>query len=290
MSRFSQSEAESLGWVFVHDSAEEEVITSETQGISRLKPASVRAEKSLGGVGMINEEAESMGLLLERIHAYEEGQKARQIVQTPVAINEDNIPTIHLPAGDDHVNEGEDTGIPIRTVTLPSGERITEEELVSRSKQDALLLDGKMVFTGPLASIIEAEEERATASAEAENERGNAEDDLGDRESIFIDKSQTVTDLPGGATGSSLVVLEGEDPDTISESRQESKAIEENEKSLAAVLPVGEQAQAEAEAEEQPVDATTEPPEGEVFTESSTEATKPDVEEPIVQEDGGEPA
>lgn len=249
MSRFSQSEAESLGWRFAHSSEERREAVE--RGRIQITPASVRAEKNLSGVGMINEEAETIGLLLERIAAYEAHLKQKQIVQTPVAVNEGEIPTIILPAGDEPGDTvGEDTGIPIRTVTLPGGERITEEELTARSKQDALVIDGKMVFTGPRPAMTEAEEERAAASAQAENDRVDGVDDLGRRESIFIDRSQTVTDLPGGATGSAFVVLEGEDPDTISESRQEAKADDEANKPLVAALPVAEQAQADAEAEE----------------------------------------
>lgn len=68
MSRFSKAEAERRGWAFVSDV--KEVVTDLGDGLQRVKAASLRAEKYVDG-SRINEEAESIGKLLERIHAYE---------------------------------------------------------------------------------------------------------------------------------------------------------------------------------------------------------------------------
>src|SRR4051812_35827222 len=66
MSRFSKSDAKKRGWAFVHDSDEEHVVTSDTQGERRIQPASKRAEKTINGVN-VSIEAETDGKLLERI-------------------------------------------------------------------------------------------------------------------------------------------------------------------------------------------------------------------------------
>lgn len=76
MSRFSKAQAEKAGWVFVHEQEEREsALGGGQQGLRQTLPASYRAEKyvetAVGGETLINEEAETMGLLLERINAYE---------------------------------------------------------------------------------------------------------------------------------------------------------------------------------------------------------------------------
>lgn len=68
MSRFSKAEAEAAGWSFAHEQVENVDILGD--GISRTKPASLRAEKYQDGK-IINEEADSIGKLLERIALYE---------------------------------------------------------------------------------------------------------------------------------------------------------------------------------------------------------------------------
>lgn len=76
MSRFSKAQAEKAGWVFVHEQDEREsALGGGQQGLRQTLPASYRAEKyvetAVGGETLINEEADSIGLLLERINAYE---------------------------------------------------------------------------------------------------------------------------------------------------------------------------------------------------------------------------
>jgi hypothetical protein len=67
---FTKKQAEDLGWSFVHE--QPEVVEDLGDGISRLTPASFRAEKLLSG-HTLNEEAESFEKLLERISLYEAG-------------------------------------------------------------------------------------------------------------------------------------------------------------------------------------------------------------------------
>jgi hypothetical protein len=70
--RFTKAKAEKAGWAFFHDSPAETVVTDDG---TQHTPASVKAEKFVRIVGrppqITTEEAESMRLLLERIHAYE---------------------------------------------------------------------------------------------------------------------------------------------------------------------------------------------------------------------------
>jgi hypothetical protein len=68
MSRFSKAEAERLGWEFVHK--QDEIVEDLGDGITRTTPAVLRAEKRIG-TSLINETAETIGKLLERIHLYE---------------------------------------------------------------------------------------------------------------------------------------------------------------------------------------------------------------------------
>lgn len=71
MSRFSKAEAEAAGWSFAHNDPGR--VDDLGDGISRTIPPSVRAEKYVDGK-LINESAETMGKLLERIFLYEQGR------------------------------------------------------------------------------------------------------------------------------------------------------------------------------------------------------------------------
>jgi pyruvate/2-oxoglutarate dehydrogenase complex dihydrolipoamide acyltransferase (E2) component len=250
MSRFSRAEAEAKGWRFAHSSEEEVTITSETQGETRVRPASVRAEKTLSGGGMINEEAETMGKLLERIHSYEEQLERKNIEQTAVPVNvEEEAPA------------DPDTDLPIRHVILPSGEKITDAELSARGRVDAIVTEsGEQIFTGPERTVAEIDAAKQAVSRDAEDERTAAEEIP--HEQIAIDDSQTVVDLPGGATGSVLVVREGEDVNEVQDRRIAEKTEAEESKSLVAPVPEAESEQDESgedpedDDEEEEVDAT----------------------------------
>lgn len=73
MSRFSKAEAEARGWSFFHSQDEETVNLG--NGVTRTKPASLRAERYVSRPGqanqLVSEEAETIGKLLERINHYE---------------------------------------------------------------------------------------------------------------------------------------------------------------------------------------------------------------------------
>jgi hypothetical protein len=71
----TRSEAEEAGWVFVHESEATTETTSATQGEQCITAASCRAEKALVRPGrltqLVNEQAETEELLLERIELFE---------------------------------------------------------------------------------------------------------------------------------------------------------------------------------------------------------------------------
>jgi pyruvate/2-oxoglutarate dehydrogenase complex dihydrolipoamide acyltransferase (E2) component len=68
MSRFSRKAAEELGWSKVHERKEEVV----GEGLNkRVLPAEVRYRKVLNGVKVVEQTAETEGLVLEKINQYE---------------------------------------------------------------------------------------------------------------------------------------------------------------------------------------------------------------------------
>lgn len=82
MSRFSKADAEALGWSFYHKSDEVVLRDGDNElGISKKVPASLRAEKMIDLPGSdlfrTTEEAPTIGLLLERIAAFEAHLEAR---------------------------------------------------------------------------------------------------------------------------------------------------------------------------------------------------------------------
>jgi len=218
MSRFSKKEAKQRGWQFVHETEEQRVPTNDA-GEYRVIPASIRAEKHLPDGTLINEEAETTGLLLERIAWQEARLDSLNIEHVPVVIPEDVV------------REEADPENEQRTVIAPDGSYISEESLASRSRGDAVLEldgDGEPVFRlyGPTEAAGEIELDRDELATEAENER-TAETDYGPTEQLDIDNSQTVVDLPGGATGSVLVVQEGETPEDLVARREEQSVAQE---------------------------------------------------------------
>lgn len=84
MSRFSKVQAEALGWAFVHEQKEEVVRQG---GILKVVPGSVRAEKYVTeaphAATLVHEQAETMGKLLERIHAWEQRHPAPESAPEP---------------------------------------------------------------------------------------------------------------------------------------------------------------------------------------------------------------
>lgn len=154
MSRFSKSKAESQGWVFVHSSHEEEIVESATQGRTRTTPASNRAEKRLDNGALINEEAETLGLLLERISKYEATrEQLTSKKDEPTVVTLTDVP-----------HTLDDDGQPefaIRTVRTHDGD-ITEAERAGA---------GSVQFEDDPLTIHDVAAARADAKAAFENDR-----------------------------------------------------------------------------------------------------------------------
>jgi hypothetical protein len=76
--KFSKAAAEKLGWVFVGDAPERVFSVHETQGVVRSTPADLRAEKYFSPSQRIEEQAEDLETLLERISLYEAERASRE--------------------------------------------------------------------------------------------------------------------------------------------------------------------------------------------------------------------
>ena len=78
MSKFTKTAAKKCGWIFVHEQGEEVSTLAGPQQLTKTAPSSFRAEKATitrdGHHKLLNEQAESMELLLTRIAASEEFQ------------------------------------------------------------------------------------------------------------------------------------------------------------------------------------------------------------------------
>lgn len=200
MSRFSKAEYEARGWVFVHEQGEEKVVTSETMAESRIKPAHYRAEKYLSlpgqGVSLINFADESLGKVLEQVHAFEEQLEAKQVELTPGEI--------------DAPSQVDEAGIPVRNVYTDEG-WISEEEYASRDKREAIYDGDKMVYTGPQPAAEDAVEAKSELEKDLEDAR-TAAPDVGPTEQVEFDRTQEAIDSPGGGPAGRLVVREGEKP------------------------------------------------------------------------------
>lgn len=246
MSRFSKSAAEDRGWIFVHDQPAEQVITSEVQGEVRNLPRSIRAEKivSLPGKGsyVVNEEAESIGLLLERIHAFE--------LNLDAAAQEIVVPSVAPSA---EPEEGEDDN---RTVHVEGG-RLSEEEWSSRSKNDAIYDGEKMIVLGPSAEALSADEASAELARAQEDEAKAAEEIAS--EQIVYDTADNI-DSPGQSAGGVLVVREGEESlEDVSLRRDAEKADAESERVEAALEAANERKALEEGSIEPEVEIEVEP-------------------------------
>ena len=225
MSRFSKKEAEARGWRFVHEQAAGDVITSETQGEVRHLEGILRAEKDFNGL-LINESAESQGKLLERIAAFEATQDA------VAASQEAEEPEI--------VAERDEQ--PNRTVHLPSGEVITEEEWANREKRDVLIVsDGeggtKQIVLGGSEEALEADDDREEVAAQAEADR--TEEPHG--KTVQLEVQAPPIDNPGGHGGGLIIVRKGESIEDAAERREEESAEAESSKSLEPARAEGEE-------------------------------------------------
>ena len=95
MPRFTKAHAERLGWLFVHE--QPETVTDIGNGLSKTIPANYRAEKPLGGGGLINEQADSEEKLLERIKLYEDSLVPADLSEEPST--EDDLNPNHATPG-----------------------------------------------------------------------------------------------------------------------------------------------------------------------------------------------
>lgn len=223
MSRFSKAEAEARGWAFVHNREEFDVSTSDTQGESRTIPTTVRAEKyvSLPGQGasLVNIEAESMGLLLERIAKYEAEHDLKDTDhRTQPAPIDDTIVPLNT------------AGLPQRTVLTGDG-AMTEEEWSSRDRSDALITDRDKgtEFITPHSVAEQAEDERVELNRDIENDRARESHLDVERVTIQTDTSDNI-DAPGQSAGSVLIVRSGEESTDVGERKQEEAIEHENER------------------------------------------------------------
>lgn len=205
MSRFSKSEAEELGWVFVHKSpARIEFSEGDPQGRSLRIPASVRAEKRLPNGKLINEEAETTGLLLERIYAYERQRESKLIDYEPFEVDE-SVELSLFARGNEGDFELQDE--PVQSVLLPDGSRITEAEWSKRDSFDSVYDKDGQRFVGPPEDAVAGVELKQEIKRDAEDaekaalEIATAQLDVDNHDSV---------DSPGQGAPSNLTVRKGE--------------------------------------------------------------------------------
>lgn len=150
MSDFTKADAEAAGWAFAHAQEPTWEHTSETQGERRHYDASYRAEKYVSRPGyerkLVNEEANSMPLLLERIEAYE-----RHLGNLP----ESNAEAVVSPEPEPYYRE-DDTVLNAGNHSVHvsvGGERLTVDdgEWHDRDRNEAIYDGEKMVFKGPVS-------------------------------------------------------------------------------------------------------------------------------------------
>ena len=214
MSRYSKAEAEARGWRFVHEKDEEIVHTA--AGEQRIIPANIQAEKTVGTT-LVTEQAETIGLLLERIARYEATQETLSTKETPTDIPSD-VPLDEAGQHQRHVVVSDpDTGEPVT---------ISDAEYSSRSVNEALYKDGEMIFLGPTDLAKEADAAVSHWARVAEDEAKAEPDTSKDGKQVEVDVSQSVIDTPGGKTGSVLVVRQDEDTDEQVSARREAESVE----------------------------------------------------------------
>jgi pyruvate/2-oxoglutarate dehydrogenase complex dihydrolipoamide acyltransferase (E2) component len=234
MSRFSKTEAESLGWKFTHHSAADTVVTSGTQGEVRNVPETNVAEKYVNGT-LITEQGETMGKLLERINAYEEFQKRIQPESVEPVVTESNPLNV------------DEAGLPLRTVSIPADPsdlsddkeviQITEEEWAARDRADVLVVRGEdgdpvqVTYGGSSDDVSDAYQAKLDHEAAVENARTALPADF-ESEQVELDPSELI-DAPGATGTGLLIVRAGEE--SVSEV-QERKQLQKEEKENARAI------------------------------------------------------
>lgn len=214
MSRFSKSEAEARGWVFVHAEEATTEITSETQGEQRTRPGSYTAERYFALPGRsakrITEQADTLGKLLEQIHAFERQAESKIPDFEPAPVDTSGELRGFTAVEGDIVALDEAA----QTVVLPGGETVTDAEWAARDTGDVVVDrfeddddPTQRAFFGGNAAVREGAEERLQVAQDAEDERTAGE--AVDHRQVFVDNSNTI-DAPGQSAPSQLVVREGE--------------------------------------------------------------------------------
>lgn len=275
MSRFSKSEAEAHGWVFVHSADPEEVVTSSTQGEVRRVPGTHVAEKYHSIAGgpsqLIHEEGETMGKLLERIYLFEETQKRIHPPLPPQAVPVDDTSVASV-SRDDEGNFHVDEEARVGTVTVAQTEdgdeiRVTESEWAARDRADTFVVTDSeseggqrvVVLGGSTPEVGEAVEARDEASRDSED-ADKALPGLGEGEvkQVDLDPSELI-DAPGATGTGHLIVREDEfSVSEVQERKQAEKVAAENER-VAAAVELGSAVEDEGDEEDAPEATETTP-------------------------------
>jgi len=190
MSRFSRSEAESKGWVIVHE--------DENQ-------AHYRAENYIDGV-KVEASGVSEGKLLEAINAH------HAHLDSFLPVEDARVDDSGMPLDED--------GNLVRTVQAADGEELTEAEWSHRGGGDAIYEDGDMHIFGASAAAAEADDARQAIAQEKENLR-TQEPDVGPVENL--DEESRDGDLQDR-----LIVRKGEESmsDVVARKMEESANLE----------------------------------------------------------------
>jgi pyruvate/2-oxoglutarate dehydrogenase complex dihydrolipoamide acyltransferase (E2) component len=149
MGRFSRKEAESNGWVIVHE--------DEGQG-------HYRAEKYIDSNTKIEASGVSEGKLLESINAQEQ-HRASFVEPEDKPVDETGQPL-------------DEAGFPLRTVLAPDDEALTDREWSTRGAGDVIVDEDGTRTYGPTEAAARADDRRQEIATEVENQK-KAEPDNG---------------------------------------------------------------------------------------------------------------
>lgn len=198
MSRFSKSEVEARGWVIEH---EDDGYVVGDGDFRRVVAPSIRAAKYENGVKVQEIGAETTGLLLESITAYEQ--------------HRDGLPRVASSAIDEAEIPKDEAGVPIRTVLTGDGRSITEAELSGRAQKDVIVTDvGQQFLSGAelpgepheaVAGSLAAKDARERERETAETAQSEAHIDA---EQVEYDTAGNV-DSPGQSAGGVVRVPAG---------------------------------------------------------------------------------
>jgi pyruvate/2-oxoglutarate dehydrogenase complex dihydrolipoamide acyltransferase (E2) component len=204
-------EAEDLGegWLLVHDSPEEIVVLSDTQGRAQVTPALLRAEKEINGQ-LVSVEAPTRELLEERIDSINEAQDAlAEIEVEPAPLEEAPTTAVQMQVVEGETDpQPEEIEINPNTVITNEGS-FTDAEWSARHRRDTVVLDeGQVVYSGVGDQVEEIDADlAATAAATTEAEQEATTDPHAGVETkqILVDTSDAI-DSPGQSAGGTLVI------------------------------------------------------------------------------------